>query len=89
MNKMGINNHSAAWEALTWIAFILSFMMTIVGLFFAPVDVWIKGFLGMGIVFLSVSCFSLAKTLRDRHEGRRLINRMDEARAEKFLADIE
>lgn len=50
--------------------------------------IWVKAFLGMGILFITVSCFSLAKTLRDQHEQQKLVNRINEAKTEKLLREV-
>ncbi len=50
---------------------------------------WLRAFLGMGLVFSVGSSFSLAKTLRDNHEARRLLNRLSDAKAEKILREFE
>ena len=36
--------------------------MVAVGVFFLPLDLWIKGYLAMGIVMLVQSCVTLTKT---------------------------
>jgi len=43
----------------------------------------------MGYLFTVTTCFTLAKTIRDKHESQRLINRVKEAKTEKILADYE
>ncbi|MEM8752509.1 MAG: YiaA/YiaB family inner membrane protein, partial [Pseudomonadota bacterium] len=48
-----------------------------------------KGFLTMGTLFLTGSTFTLAKTIRDEHEAQLLHNRIDEARTEKLLREVE
>jgi hypothetical protein len=30
-----------------------------------PVDIWIKGYMAMGVLYLTGATFTLAKTLRD------------------------
>jgi hypothetical protein len=45
--------------------------------------------MAMAMVMLVGSCFTLSKTLRDEHEAARLNNRLEEARNEKLLMDIE
>ncbi len=58
------------------------------GIWFLPVDVMVKGYMLMANVFLVGSAFTLAKTLRDEHEARRLANRLDEARTEKLPMEV-
>ena len=48
----------------------------VAGIYNLPTDLWGKGFLGMGLLFVVGSSFSLAKTLRDEHEVKKLVNRL-------------
>jgi hypothetical protein len=77
---------SAAWIFQTWAAFLLSISMTTVGIVNLPVDNWVKGFMGMGMAFSIGSSFSLAKTMRDLHESKKLTARIDEAKVERLLS---
>ncbi|WP_026734304.1 YiaA/YiaB family inner membrane protein [Fischerella sp. PCC 9605] len=77
---------SAAWIFQTWAAFLLSISMTTVGIVNLPVDSWVKGFMGMGMAFSIGSTFSLAKTMRDLHETKKLTARIDEAKVERLLS---
>jgi hypothetical protein len=43
--------HSSAWVAQTWIAFVAAVGVTTMGIWFLPVDVWVKAFMGMGLLF--------------------------------------
>jgi hypothetical protein len=79
--------HSGAWVVQTWLSFVLSLLVTAVGVWCLPVDGWVKGFMGMGILFTVGSTFSLAKTVRDVHEAQRVIARIDEARVSKLIAE--
>ncbi|NET30772.1 MAG: hypothetical protein F6K19_02050 [Cyanothece sp. SIO1E1] len=79
--------HSNAWIFQIWAAFIISLGATSLGILYLPVDNWIKGYLGMGLVFTVGSTISMAKTTRDLHEAKRLTSRVDEARVEKLLAE--
>ena len=38
----------------------------------------------MGIVMLVQSCVTLTKTMRDMHEGDKLVNRIEDAKAERI-----
>ena len=88
MQTNSMTSISPAWNFLVWAGFIISFTATLAGLIAAPLLIWVKGFLGMGILFITVSCFSLAKALRDKHEQDRLINRINEAKAERLLSEV-
>lgn len=79
--------HSSAWVAQTWISFVLAVGVTSMGIWFLPVDVWVKAFMAMGLLFSVGSTFSLAKTVRDQHESESLRKRIDEARVNRIIAE--
>lgn len=79
--------HSAGWVAQTWIAFVAAVGVTMMGIWFLPVDGWVKAFMGMGLLFTVGSTFSLAKTVRDQHESESLRKRLDEARVNRMFAE--
>lgn len=81
--------HSNAWVVQTWVSWILAVGVTAMGVWFLPVDGWMKAFLGMGMLFTVGSTFSLAKTVRDVHEQQRIVFRIDEARMTKLLAEVD
>ncbi len=80
--------HSAAWVAFTYATFLLSLVMIGGGVLFMPVDVWVKGFLGMAVVLLVQSCITMTKTLRDNEEAGKLVNRIEDAKTERLLMDV-
>ncbi len=86
MQQIVSQKDSNAWVFQTWMAFILSIGMTTTGIVFLPVDVWVKGFMGMGLGFSIGSTFSLAKTQRDLHEATRLTSKIEEAKVEQILS---
>ena len=49
------------------------------------VPLWTAGYFLMATLLLVASTFSLAKTLRDQHKARRLVQRLDDAKAEQLL----
>ena len=80
---------TAAWIFQTWAAFALSLGSTSIGIYYLPVDPWVRGFMSIGLLFTVASSFTLAKTVRDNHEADKLINRVHDAKAEKLLRDYE
>jgi hypothetical protein len=80
--------HSSAWVTFTYASFAGSAFLVAIGVYFLPVDLWIKGYLSMGIVMLIQSCVTLTKTVRDMHESSRLVNRIEDAKAERILMDF-
>ena len=90
MNQQAMQNqHSAAWVTFTYASFIGSVAMVGIAIVFLPLDVWIKGYLAMGVAMLIQSCITVTKTIRDQHEGTRLVNRLEDAKAERLLMGIE
>ena len=81
--------HSQSWVTFTYASFLASLGLVGGGILFLPLDVWIKGYFLMGTVMLVQSCITMTKTIRDVHEGSKLLSRMDEARAERLLMEID
>ena len=88
MKKQIINqDHSTAWVIQTWLSFIFAISATSFGIFYLPVDNWIKGYMAMGLLFSVGSTVSLTKTQRDLHEGNKISSKIEEAKVEKILAE--
>jgi hypothetical protein len=84
-----VQRDTPAWIFQVWASFALSAGTTAVGIAYLPVDAWIRAFFGMGLLFSIGSALTLAKTLRDNHEARRLLNRLSEAKTEKIIREFE
>ena len=80
--------HSSSWVTFTYAAFIGSILMVAAGIVLMPLDMWIKGYFAMGIVMLIQSCVTVTKTIRDVHESGKLVNRIEDAKAERLLMGI-
>jgi hypothetical protein len=87
MNQ-NVQPHSGGWVSFTYASFAASAFMVAAGVFFLPLDLWIKGYLTMGIVMLVQSCVTLTKTIRDMHESGKLVNRIEDAKAERLLMEV-
>jgi len=87
MKEQVTQSHSSAWVIQTWLSFIISISVTSIGIFYMPVDSWIKAFMGMGLLFSVGSTVSLTKTQRDLHESTRIISKLEEAKVERILAE--
>ena len=83
------SGHSGAWITFTYASFFASVAMVGVGILFAPIDIWIKAYFARGAALLVQSCITMTKTLRDVHESSRFVNRIEDARAERLLMEIE
>lgn len=78
--------HSPAWVAITKIQFAISVIALLTGLAYLPVEPWIVAYLVMGTLLLTSSTVALTKTIRDMHEGGRLVSRVEEAKLERILS---
>ena len=81
--------HSPAWVAFTYISFGASAFMVGIGIWLLPLDLSIKGYLTMGFLMLTQSCITMTKTMRDNHESGKFVNRIEDAKAERLLMEVE
>lgn len=80
---------TAAWRFQVWASFVVATAATAVGVAYLPVDAWTRGYLAMGLLFTVGSAFNLAKTVRDEHEAKRLVSKLEDATANRLLRDME
>ncbi len=90
------SQHSAAWVTFTYISFAASAFMVGIGIWLLPLELSIKGYLTMGFLMLVQSCITMVqscitmtKTMRDMHESDKLVNRIEDAKAERLLMEVE
>jgi len=88
MNPQSVQ-HSAAWVTFTYASFVGALAMVIGGILFLPVEIWVKGYFAMGVLLLVQACITVTKTIRDQHESKRLVNRIEDAKTERLLMEIE
>jgi hypothetical protein len=81
--------HSSAWVSFSYASFAGALAMVAGGIVFLPVDMWVKAYFAMGVVLLVQTCITVTKTIRDVHESGRLVNRIEDAKAERLLMGIE
>ncbi|MDW4908123.1 YiaA/YiaB family inner membrane protein [Streptomyces sp. ADMS] len=70
-------------------SFAIAMGATAVGIFRLNADAWVRGFLGIAVLYLVTSAFTLAKVIRDRQEAGQIVSRVDQARLEKLLAEYD
>lgn len=83
------STHTSAWIAQTYVAFLISISATLIGVFYMPGNAWLKGYMGMGVLFSVASTASLSKTVRDVEESKTMMSRIDEAKLERLLAEYD
>lgn len=86
MEHHDLNRDSAAWLGFVKLSFALAFGTTLFGVWFLPVDLWIRGFMTMGIVYCVGSAFTLSKTIRDQHEAEKAY-RMSQMRTARLATE--
>jgi hypothetical protein len=81
------SKNTNAFFAQAAISFGIALLSMVVAILYLPVDPWIRAFLGLGTMFLTTSCFTLAKCVRDTQENQYVVSRLDQARVDKILAE--
>ena len=69
------------------ISFGVSLAVTIIGIGYLADSRWVRAFLGLGLLYVVTSSFTLAKCIRDRQEEVSIISRVDQAKLDKLLAE--
>lgn len=77
---------TAAWVFQAWASFGLAVVATGFGIFNLPVDAWVRGYMAMGMLFTVGSSFTLAKTMRDLAESKRVSAVVQNAKVEEILS---
>ncbi|CAL9643801.1 YiaA/YiaB family inner membrane protein [Streptomyces sp. enrichment culture] len=71
------------------VAFGVALLALLVGIVRLPVGQWERGFLGLGLIFVVSSAFTLSKCVRDRQEAAEVTNKVDKARIDKLLTEVD
>jgi hypothetical protein len=83
------SNHSGAWVTFTYANVVASLFLTLGGIYFLPIDLWIKGYMLMGVTMLVSSTVTATKTVRDVQEAGKLVNKIEDAKTEQLLMRID
>ena len=86
MERETPSRDTAAWVLQSWASFIIAVSATAIGIWNMPADTWIRGYLGICLLFTVASTFTLAKTMRDLAEARRVSSVVQSAKVEEILA---
>lgn len=89
MTNEDVPRDTAAWRVQVWVSFLCAGTSTAWGISMMPVDAWVRGYMGMGVIFLVGATFTLAKTLRDDHEAKRFRNKLNAAKTDRIMRDFE
>jgi hypothetical protein len=81
------SRNTAAYYFQTVASFVVASSATLFGVAHLQVDVWVRAFLGLGMLYTVTSAINLAKVVRDRQEENQIVGRVDKARLEKLLSE--
>lgn len=79
--------NTAAYYGQALASFAIALGAVAIGIFNLDADAWVRAFLGIAVLYLTTSAFTLAKVVRDRQEAGQIVSRVDQARLEKLLAE--
>ncbi|MET8287557.1 YiaA/YiaB family inner membrane protein [Streptomyces sp. NPDC048448] len=60
---------TAAFYGQAVASFAVAMVATAIGIYKLEADTWVRAFLGVAVLYLVTSCFTLAKVIRDRQEA--------------------
>lgn len=80
--------HSTSWINFSMGSFVVAAAMMAGGIFFLEASFAAKGFYAMSALMLVHTSISVTKTLRDNEEATKFINKVEDAKTEKLLMDI-
>ncbi len=83
------NQNSKSFYTMAWLTFLISFAGMATGLIVLEASLAMKGFLVMSYLFSVSACFTVAKVVRDKYEAERFINKVENAKTEKFLNETK
>ncbi len=83
----GVRN-TQAWTTFTIASFLVAAFMMAAGIFFMEASFSSKGFHAMAALMLVHTTVSITKTLRDNEESKKLINRIEDAKTERLLMEV-
>ncbi|MGV3552996.1 YiaA/YiaB family inner membrane protein [Rhizobium sp.] len=87
MNE-SFQKHSSSWVSFSYASFGAAAFMLALGIYMMPLDLWGKGYLTMGILMLVQTTVNVTKTIRDNAESEKLIRKVEDAKTEKLLLNI-
>ncbi len=72
------SNNTQAYILQTQVAFLVAVACVALGTWYLEEPRWVRGFFGLAQLFLVSATFTLAKTMRDEHETRRIMEELEE-----------
>jgi len=79
--------HSKTWINFNYACVFIAYALLAMSLVLMPINIATKGYVGMGIVFLSGSLVTLVKTLHDLRVQSDVSNKLERAKQDKLLQE--
>ncbi|WP_417806924.1 YiaA/YiaB family inner membrane protein [Thioclava sp.] len=79
---------SKAWNNFTYFMFAIAVLMMAGGIWSLDASFTAKGYYSMAALMLVYTTAAITKALRDKEEGDRLYNKIEDARTERLLAEV-
>jgi hypothetical protein len=76
-----------AFYAQAVASFSVALIAVAFGIYYLPVGGWVRAFLGLGLLYVVTSAFTLAKTVRDAQDSGTVVRRVDQARIDKLISE--
>jgi hypothetical protein len=75
------------WMAFNYLCVGVAYFMLCLSIWFMPVNLATKGYVGMGILFLTGSLVTLVKTVYDQRQASEFTSKLEKAKQEKLLSE--
>lgn len=82
-----MQSNSNGWLFFVRASFAISVLAMGAGVLFMEGDLITKGYFAICALFMISATITLSKTLRDEHEGQRLLNKISEAKTNQILKE--
>jgi hypothetical protein len=79
---------SSAWTLFAYVSFGIAAVMMAGGIYFLEASFAAKGFYAMSALMLVHTTVALSKSLRDDQEQNKMINKIEDARTEKLIMEM-
>lgn len=88
MQNTDTNTNTMGWLLYVKLSFVVSIFAMMVAIFFMPGELMLKGYLALNSLFIVSSTITVSKTLRDEHEGQKIMSKITEAKANKIIKEF-
>ncbi|MEU6893753.1 YiaA/YiaB family inner membrane protein [Streptomyces sp. NPDC046557] len=90
MNETPVKQqNTGAYYGQAVASFAIALAAVGLGIYNMDADGWVRAFIGIAVLYLTTSAFTLAKVIRDRQEVTQIVSRVDQARMEKIMAEYD